>query len=367
MISLNTIALKEALSKVNKCAKKDKTAPLTQLLNIKTSNTNCITFTTTDERNIFSYTLKDETQQFENIDVCVLVEQISKLVSKFTSAKTDLYISETGNELKLRGDGTYTISIPIDAQGQPIKYPDYVAGEPITDCYTGSISSILNAAKYCEGSITKLTYDIQVEDYPRTNYFIGSKVIALDGFLATMVEGDFLPFNTLVSPVTLKLLANFTDDSFKAYKTKNYNVFECSNCRLLTVEPEGLDAYPLEVAEQTINHISGNAVDISAGVLVSALNRLSLFTDQKIDNCIKLKFNSNGVFAYTVNESCVEQICAEPQNDEFECYINASSFLSLLKAYGADVITLYYGDEQALKIEFNEVSQIIVLSELGDN
>ena len=95
MISLNTIALKEALSKCGKCAKNDKTAPLTQLINIKTKDSHTLVFTSTDERNTFSYFLRDDTAEFESIDICVLIDQITKLVSKFNCTNTQISISNS--------------------------------------------------------------------------------------------------------------------------------------------------------------------------------------------------------------------------------------------------------------------------------
>lgn len=366
MITVNTVALKEALNKVSKCAKNDKTAPLTQLIHIHTVDSNTIEFTTTDEKNIFSYFLKDETTTFEDMDVCVLVEQVTKLVNKFDSPKTDLLISETGNELKLRGNGVYTISIPVDSDGVPIEYPALDVGEPTTEIYKGSISSILAAARYCEGSITKLTYDIEPADYPRTNYYVSDSLVSLDGFLVTVVDGEFLPFATLISPTTMKLLSNFTDSGFTAYKAGSLNVFECDNCKLLSVEPDGLDAYPIEVANQIIGGIKGNSVNVGAGVLKNALDRLSLFTDIRYDNSIKFKFNSEGVIISTIDGSCFEQISAEPQNDDFECYINSNNLIGLIKAYNNEVLTITYGDETCIKIESDSISQLIVTSDLNE-
>lgn len=367
MISVSTSSLKEALSKVSKCASNDKAAPLTQLVRIHTQNEKTLAFTATDERNIFTYSLVDELASFDSIDVCVLIVQLNKLVSKFNSAKTELFVSDTGNELKITGDGTYTISIPVDSGGIPIKYPKVDVSNIDSETYTGRVSDIVNSSKYCEGSITKLTYDIQVEDYPRTNYYLYDKMVTLDGFLATVVDGLDFPFATLISPATMKLLSNFTDEGFSVYKSGKYVVFKSTNCELISIEPEGINAFPHEVAISLIDGIDGYTVDVSSSVIVNALNRLSLFTDETYENSIMLKFNKDGVFAYTINESCCEQLSAEPQDDEYTCYVNVDSLISQLKPYGSEVVTLYYGNEQCLKIVCDNVSQIVVLSDLGSD
>lgn len=366
MISINTTELKSALSKVCKCAKNDKTAPLTQLLHINTIDSHTIEFTSTDEKNIFSYYLFDELNNFESFDVCILVDQITKLVSKFNSSKTELFLSDSGNELKLNGDGLYTISIPIDAEGNKIKYPKVDIGNNKSEVYTGKMKTFINNLKYCEGSITKLSFDLQAEDYPRTNYFVGDKMAALDGFLATTVYGDPIPFSMLVSPTMVKILTNFEDDEFSLYKTDKYIIFESKSCKLISIEPEGLDGFPIEVAESIISNINGNSIDISASVLNNALSRLNLFTEDKYDNSIKLKFNNSGMAAYTLDESCCEIISSEYIDDSFECYINVHSLMSLIKNYGNDILTVYFGDEQCLKFVCDNVSQIIVLSDLGE-
>ena len=366
MISLNTTELKSALGKVCKCAKNDKAAPLTQLLHMCTIDEHTLEFTTTDERNIFSYYIFDEVNRFEPFDVCILVDQITKLVSKFTSPKTELFLSESENELKLNGDGLYTISIPIDAEGNKIKYPSIDIGTNKSEIYTGKMKNFINNIKYCEGSITKPSFDLQVEDYPRTNYYVGDKTVALDGFLATIVYSDPIPFNMLISPAMVKILSNFEDDDFNLYKTNKYIVFTSKSCKLVSIEPEGLEGFPIEVAESIINNISGNSINISASVLSNALSRLNLFTEDKYDNSIKLKFNSNGMFAYTLDESCCETISSECINDSFECYINVHSLMSLIKNYSDDILTVIFGDEQCLKFVCDNISQIIVLSDFGE-
>ena len=57
MITIDTITLKEILSKMSKCLGNDKNVPITQLLHIYSNNNNLI-FLTTDEINALKYTYK---------------------------------------------------------------------------------------------------------------------------------------------------------------------------------------------------------------------------------------------------------------------------------------------------------------------
>lgn len=365
MIKILTVDLKEILSKVGKCASNDKTAPITQLLNIK-SDGHSIKFTTTDEINTCIYTYTSEQGNFEELDVTVMADQFAKLISKFTSSDVTLKLSKTKNELVVRGNGEYKVSLPMEG-GNPIEYPvvDEGALTAATDVFNSDISFLINAAKNSEGAITKITPDIQLEDYPRTNYYFSNTgCVTLDGFKATWVkEEGLLPFTTLVYPSTIKLLPILgVGTTTEVFKTESNDiVFKTPTITIISKEAQGLDAFPYEIAVKLIETPVENKVDVAANGFISALDRLKLFISNVDGNCVKLTFGDKGLIASVNSDTCSEQISSEPLS-AYMCYIDIDNLVAQLKSFNDEVVTLGYGNEAFIQLANENIGQIIVSS-----
>lgn len=369
MITIETNTLKDILSKVGKCASNDKTAPLTQLMHIY-ANKDKLQFTTTNQIDtcIYTYTISENQVEFEDFDVTVMVDQFIKLVSKFTCAYTEFGLSESGNEIIIKGNGSYKLALPLD-NGGPIVYPAIRADFDVnSDVYTGPVYSIVGAAKCTEGSLTKITSDMPTEDFPRTNYYFNDTgCITLDGFKASWLRDDtILPFETLIYPSTIKMLSviDSLGRDITAYKsTSGHLIFKNDIVTLISNEARGCDVFPYEVATSLIDSPMEASVQVSPGHFLAALDRLKLFIAIDDDNCIKLEFSDKGLFAYNCAKSCSEQISAEAL-DEFECFVDIDNLVSQLKAFDADEsITLGFGMDAIIQLEGDGLGQIVVLSE----
>lgn len=372
MIQIETSTLKDILNKVGRCASNDKTAPMTQLMHIYAKG-DIMQFTTTNEVDtcIYTYTLGENEVEFGEFDVTVMVDQFIKLISKFTSSTVDISLSDTGNELLIYGNGNYKLPLPLD-NSRPIVYPAIKASlDPATDKYTGPIYNLISAAKCTEGSITKITSDTLPEDYPRTNYYFDTTgCVTLDGFKASWCrDEELLPFATLLHPCTIKLLPilDATGRDVEVYKsTTGEIIFKNNYITLISKEARGLDVFPYEVATSLIDSPVEASVQVAPGQFLSALDRLKLFIGIDDDNCIKLNFSTNGLFAYNCAASCSEQISADNLED-FECYVDIDNLVAQLKAFDNDTpIDLGYGMEQFIQLEGDGLGQIVVLS-VGDS
>lgn len=369
MISIDTITLKEILSKMSKCMGNDKNVPITQLLHIK-SKDNKIVFLTTDEINALEYTYEPEPNcTIDDIDITVMAEQFIKLASKFSSKDTKIGVSDSGHELTIIGNGEYKLSLPLNSEGNPIVFPKLPMikkvedVEPNTDnVYYGDISLFINSAKFAEGAILKPSIDLQIEDYPRTNYYFGSiGCVTLDGFRATLVETNEFKYEALIYPSTIKLLSLLNNDNFESYKIDDILVFKCDGMILYAKCADGLDAYPYEVATSLLNQDLPNSVSVAASGFLSALDRLKLFITSFDDNCITLDFNENGLFAKTMSGAGVEQIAADKFDNTFTCTIDIDTLISQLKCLGDSVIKLWFGDNDIIQMMCENVKQLVVL------
>ena len=369
MITIETNTLKDILSKVGKCAGNDKTSPLTQLMHIY-ANKDRLQFTTTNQIDtcIYTYTISENQVEFEDFDVTVMVDQFIKLVSKFTCAYTEFGLSDSGNEIIIKGNGSYKLALPLD-NGGPIKYPEIKAELDInSEAYVGPAYNIVGAAKCTEGSLTKITSDMPTEDFPRTNYYFNETgCITLDGFTASWLRDEtILPFETLIYPSTIKMLSVIESigRDITAYKsTSGHLIFKNDTITLISNEARGCDVFPYEVATSLIDSPIDASVQVSPGHFLAALDRLKLFITVTDDNCIKLEFSDKGLFAYNCSKSCSEQISAE-NLPEFDCFVDIDNLVSQLKAFEPDEsITLGFGTDAIIQLEGDGLGQIIVFSE----
>lgn len=368
MIKLDTITLKEILSKMSKCLGNDKNVPITQLMHIYTEG-NSVIFLTTDEINAMKYTYTfDTAETIENINIAVLAEPFIKLISKFSSAETRIGVSESGNEVLIAGNGEYKLSLPLDSSGKPINFPllPMIKVAESTDCeepdiYYGDVSMIIQAAKSSESAITKLSVDLPVEDYPRTNYYFGQiGCVTLDGFKATWVNTNEFNFEALIYPSTVKLLPLMSNANFSARKIEDIMLFQCDGIKLYSKCAQGLDAFPHEIATGILNQQVNNSVTITAAGFYSALDRLKLFITALDENCVKLSFKDEGMFAATMSGNCIEQIAAD-KLPEFECVVDIDNLMSQLKCLGDAAPKLFFGDTEIIIMRSDAISQLVVL------
>lgn len=298
-----------------------------------------------------------------------MAEQFIKLVSKFSSKDTEIGVSESGNELTVIGNGEYKLSLPLNSEGHPIKFPVLpmikLANSETVDenqIYYGDLSLFTTSAKFAEGAILKPSADLQIEDYPRTNYYFGKiGCVTLDGFRATLVDTDKFTYEALIYPSTIKLLSILRNDDFKSYKVNDVLVFKCDGMTLYAKCADGLDAYPYEVATSLLNQKLPNCVSVAASGFLSALDRLKLFITSFDENCITLDFNSDGLFAKTMSGSCIEQIAADKFDSTFTCVIDIDTLISQLKCLGDSAIKLFFGDKDIIQLISDNVKQLVVL------
>ena len=367
MIVIDTLTIKEILSKMGKCLGNDKNVPITQLLHIYT-DANKLIFVATDEINALKYTYEAD-EDLDSLNIAVLADQFIKLVSKFSTKDIEIGVSDSGNELIVNANGLYKLSLPLNSDGQPIKFPELPmikkASSVVIDensVFYGDPSVIISASKYAEGAIMKRSIDLQIEDYPRTNYYFDNNgCITLDGYKATWVKTNDFKYSALMDPSTIKLLPILKNDNFKSYKADDILVFSCDNVELYSKCSEGIDAYPYEVAVSLLDQNMEEFVSVAASGFLSALDRLKLFITSFDDNCITLTFNEDGMFAKTRSGACIEQIAADKLNTNFVCDIDIDTLISQLKCLGDSVVKLGFGDNDIIQLICDDVKQLVVL------
>ena len=118
-LTIGTTKLQDMVARASKGVGNNKLIPITGLICIEVKD-NKLTLITTDATN-YLYIMDDK---FVNDDFYAVVDanMFAKLISKMTCENIVLTVSD--GVVAVKGNGNYKIELPLDENGQPIKYPD---------------------------------------------------------------------------------------------------------------------------------------------------------------------------------------------------------------------------------------------------
>ena len=355
-MTISTSVLQNMVAKAMKGASCNKMIPLTGLMAIELVD-HTLTLTTTDATNyLYVREFKVEGDDFY---VVIQAEMFAKLISKLTCEKVSLELKD--NTLTVKGNGKYSIELPLDEEGELIKYPNPLTsvgmrGEEI-QVNLSTVKLILNTAK------AALANTLEVPCY--TGYYIGDKIVATDTYKICGIDIKMWDEPALISPEMLNLLDIFTDEKFVAIRKGNMMLFESANCTVYGTLMDSIDDYQIEAISGLIEQDFESSCKITKSALLQLLDRLALFVSPYDKNGIYLTFTRDGLQIESKQANSVEVIpFAESLNfHNFTCCIDIEMLHSQVKANAGDGITIYYGDESAIKIADGNVTQVIALLE----
>ena len=145
MLKLKTKTLQEMTQKAMKGASNNKILPLTSMIAIQLKE-NTLTLTTTDFSNYLE--IRQDKVEGEDFYVVVMADLFSKLVGKLTTEEVTL--SVTDKVLAIKANGQYKMELPVDEDGELVKFPDYKnSGETVNKCEVklATLKSIWNTNK----------------------------------------------------------------------------------------------------------------------------------------------------------------------------------------------------------------------------
>ena len=243
-MKIKTTLLKELVNKSINGASNNKLIPITQLMGITKSRDN-IMLTTTDATNYF-YVFGKVEAQYEDVQITVFAEQFAKLISKMTSDDVELNITNKG--LQVVGNGDYTLELPLDENGELIKYPDPYSENYAEHDWDGEIK--LSDVKTITESV-KPSLATAVELPSITNYYVGENVVATDRYKVASLGVKLFNSDVLITSQLMDLLALCGSDI--SYKIdKDSMVFESKDCVVYSKRAGEADEYPITVIESLI-------------------------------------------------------------------------------------------------------------------
>ena len=353
-ITLKTEKLQELVSRAIKGCSNNKMIPITGLMSIELKD-NRLTLATTDAINYLF--IKEDKVDGEDFSVVVQAETFSKLISRMTSETISLEL--VGEELRVTGNGDYKIELPLDEEGELIKFPRPLDNVDITSVQPDCLLNLSTVRKLLMVNKPALSTSLDVPCY--TGYYAGDKVISTDTYKICGTDIKLFDAPILISPEMMDLLDVMTNETIHVFVVDNTIVCDTPDCVVYGKELEGKDSYQVDAISGLLALDFPSVCSVSKDAMLQALDRLSLFVGPYDKNGIYITFTRDGLNMSSRKSNGVEVIPYKTSKEfkDFTACINIEMLQSQIKSHVLDEIELHYGLDNALEIVDGNVTQII--------
>lgn len=355
-LTIKTSKFQEMVSRAAKGIGNNKVYPISQMMAIKLES-NVLTLVTTDATN-YLY-VKENKVDGEDFYAVVSADQFCKLVSKLTSESVTMEL--TNAALVIKGNGTYSVEIQFDDDGEMVRYPDPVSEavfdpDDTVEINASTIATVLTSIKPALATTT--------ENPCYTGYYVGDKVVATDTALINALDVEMFKAPKLVSPEVMDLLSVMQSEKIQVDFAGNIQVYSSPDCTIYGRDLEGIEDFSIDAVTTFLDMEMPSMCKLSKNALLQLLDRLSLFVTDYDENGIDLTFTKNGLQVSSKSSNGVEIIPYLESNDfaEFVGEIDVKMFQRQVKAQSGDAIEVWYGNEKAIKLVSGKVVQLIALN-----
>ena len=356
MLTIKTVEFQEMVSKAVKGSSCNKLIPLTSLMKIQVKD-GILSLVTTNMSDYLHIKKKVDAEDFY---VVVQTEQFAKLVSKMTSENISLELKDS--ILTVKGNGSYKIELPMDENGEMIKYPN-----PLTELkFEGESTSTINLTTIKTILATnKAALAVTMEVPVYTGYYVGEKVISTDTYKICALNKKLFDEPVMISPETMNLLDVMTAEKINVDFSGDVILFTTEDCVLFSHKMEGIDEFAIEPISNLLNKPFESKCKVNKNAILATLDRIALFVGPYDNKSITLTFTGEGIDISSKKSDGIETIkYIESTNPvAFTCNIDIVMLLQQIKANTADSIEIQYGDDTLLKLVDGEITQLVALLE----
>lgn len=357
-LTLKTEKLKEMVSRAVKGVGNNKLIPLTSLMAIEVKD-NKLTLITTDATN-YLYIIEDKVVA-EDFYVVVDANTFSKLIAKMTCETVTLEVKSGIYVLEVKGNGNYKIELPLDENGEPIKYPDpcsrFLSVVDAGEINRSTVQVILDTIKPALATT--------LENPCYTGYYMGKQVVATDTYKIASMSVKLFDEPKLVSPELLDLLSVMNAEKIQVRIAGNDIIYRSPDCIVCGKFMEGVDDYAIDAIMGLVETDFTSFCSVPKNALLQLLDRLSLFVGTYDKNAVYLTFTQNGLQVSSKAANGVELIdyVSSSGFKDFTCVVDIQMLTQEVKAISNDVIELYYGEDNAIKMTDGNITIIVALLE----
>jgi hypothetical protein len=264
--------------------------------------------------------------------------------------------------LKVKGNGNYSIELPLDENGELVKYPDpcksFPTGLPKSEINLSTVRLILGTAK---AALAPASDGSNVYSH----YYVGDKIVATDTYKICGIDIKLLNIPALFSSQLMDLLDLMTDEKIEVMVDNDTYILTTSGCVVYGKSSDMIGDFAIEAINGLLEDEYESSCKIPKDALVQLLDRLSLFVGVYDRNGIYLTFTKDGLMI-TSKQSSGSEIIAYTDSTNFmdyTCCIDIEMLTTQVKANAADVIEIQYGKENAIKMVDGNTTQIVALLE----
>ena len=355
--TIQTELMKDVVARAIKGAGNNKLIPITSMMCIELKNGE-LTVITTDATN-YLY-IKEQHVAGDDFYVVVDANQFAKLVSKMTCESITMTVDEKLYTMKVKGNGNYTIELPLDEDGGPVKFPDVLANTVLPNPIELNRSTVIAILETIKPALA-----VTMENPQYTAYYMGDKVVATDSYKIASLAISMFDEPKLVSSEFLDLVAVMRAEKIKATFSDTDVRFETPDCVIAGKFVDGIDDFAIEPITNLIEQDFSSHCAVPKNDLLQMLDRLSLFVGTYDKNAVDLTFTNQGLQVSSKASSGVEilpYVNSENQVD-FTCAVDIQMLVQEVKAITNDLIEIYYGDDSSIKLVDGNITIVIALME----
>jgi len=357
-LTMNTTQLQAMLGKVVKGAGNDKLKPETEYVAISLKGGHLTLMTIDRMRANYLYITADNIEG-DDLYVAVSVDILTRLVSKITSDKTTLEI--TNKALTVKGNGQYQIALDAP-DGEPI-----VLHDPLKELeqYTTEQNAVgkANSADISTVITSIKSALLTTNDEPWYScYYADSKgVLTTDRYTVGSFAKGFLNSPYLIDARTMDLVGLLTGD-INVYVNGNNMIFVSDDGHVYTTIPDSIERFNIEGLRTYVTQDFGYSCKVSKMPFLNLLDRIALFVGLYDNGEIKLSFGKDGLTVTSKDaEEKIEYAEGTANVGEFECRTDIATLTTQIKSQIGNVVDIYYGSEEAIKIIDGDVTSVVAL------
>lgn len=352
-----TSRMKEAVNKAIKGAGFNNLIPITSMIGIKLSDGK-LRLLTTDMNNTLCIII-DKVSGVD-MDITVDADKFGKLISKTTSEDIELLVID--DVLSIKANGTYKIPLISDEDGL-ISFPDVkdLSENKEADCKT-KLSSVMQAYNINKAALAKT-----LENPALTGYYCDESVISTDANVITFNQFKMFDIENpiLISAQQMQLLTLNSEEDIEVRISKSDVQFKTNDVIIDGSIMEGIEDFPADEVNAYLGEAFTSMCKVPKDLLIGILDRLSLFIEPYDKNGAYFTFTRKGINIHSKKDASTEIInYVESKGFEpFMCCVDIPMLKEQLQSNPDDTVKIYYGNENALKIESGKVIQVIALLE----
>lgn len=355
-IKIKTEVLQNLVNKVSKGMGNNKMLPITEMIGINISNST-LSLISTDGRNKVQVIGQVENLDNQDTNVAVTGANFVKLIQKTTTENVTLSVDD--NKLTVKGNGSYSFSLPVDEEGHLISMQSITTdGLQTIEVNSKDLKDSYNLNK------ESVATTMEVPSYTGF-YYDETGSIATNSLKISYVKNSLLK-NPVLLVSSFAALFSLIDEEKATIGQNNSEIFVYTPTVILqsTKMPDITD-FPVDSIKPFLQTEMEHKVTVNKQALLNLLDRISIFVTPYDKNGIKLDFTKDGLVVWTIKEDNKELLPYTSSNNlkEHSVKVDVTNFKALVSSNPEAEVTIHYGSDVAIKMTFGNVIQIMSLQD----